>query len=111
MRRARGQVRPGMSARVSIPVGQPRPLMLVNAGAVVEQAGQHHVYVSRQGRARRVAVSLGVVTADRVEIRAVGAAGIEAGDQLVVSGVQRLAPGARVEVVKTVARVAKQNRR
>ena len=108
---ARGKVRPGMSATVSVPVGQPRPLMLVNAGAVVEQAGQHHVYVSRQGRARRVPVTLGVVTADQVEIRPVGAASVAAGDRLVVSGVQRLAPGVKVEIVKTVASTTSQRRR
>lgn len=102
-----GHLRPGLSARVSIPVGQPRPLLLVSSGAVVEQAGSHHVYLSRQGLATRVPVTLGVVTADRVEIRPQGADRVQVGDRLVVSGMQRLAPGVKVEVVRTVARVAK----
>ncbi len=100
------RLRPGLSARVSIPVGRPRPLMLVSSGAVVEQAGSHHVYVSRQGRAVRLPVTLGVVTADRVEIRPRGSLALRAGEQLVVSGMQRLAPGARLEVVRTVASAA-----
>ena len=100
------RLRPGLSARVSIPVGQPRARMLVSTAAVVEQSGSHHVYVSRQGRAAQVPVTLGVNTADRVEIRPRGAARIQAGDQLVVSGTQRLAPGVKVEVIRIVASTA-----
>ena len=60
------------------------------------------MYVVRDGKAQRVEVKLGVSTADRVEILPRGPLPARVGEQLVIQGVQRLVPGAKVKVVANV---------
>ena len=61
--------------------------------AVSPMQGSMFVWVIRQGKAERREVVLGVRTPGYVEVRQ----GIEPGDQVVVGGSERLAPGAAVK--------------
>ncbi len=92
-------LKPGVIARVAIPLGEPSRLLLAPADAVVELVGRRYVYAVRGGRARRLEVKLGVSAGDRVELLPVGPAPLREGEPLVVVGVGRLVPGARVKVV------------
>jgi len=99
-------LKPGVVAQVEIPLAAAEPRLLVPADAVVELLGRRYVYVVRDGKAQRVEVKLGVSTADRVEILPRGAVPARVGEPLVVLGVQRLVPGARVKIVPSAPPVS-----
>lgn len=61
--------------------------------AVTPMQGSMFVWIIDQGKAARREVQLGVRTTGYVEIRS----GIDAGDQVVVGGAERLTPGAEVK--------------
>ncbi len=94
-------LKPGVVAQVEIPLAAPESRLLVPADAVVELLGRRYVYVVRGGTARRVEVKLGVSTADRVEILPLGGLPAKVGESLVIQGVQRLAPGAKVKIISS----------
>jgi len=66
--------------------------VVVPEDAVTPMQGLMWVWVVREGKAERRQVTLGVRTPGYVEIRE----GIDAGDQVVVGGAERLMPGAEV---------------
>ena len=66
--------------------------VVVPEDAVTPMQGLMWVWVVQEGKAQRRQVTLGVRTPGYVEIRE----GIEAGDQVVVGGAERLMPGAEV---------------
>ena len=94
-------LKPGVIARVWIPLAAPEQRLLVPAGAIVELLGRQYVYVVRHGKAERLEVTLGVSTADRIEILPRGPSPVKVGEPLIIQGVQRLVPGAPVKVVPT----------
>lgn len=94
-------LKPGVIARVHIPLSAPEQRLLVPADAVVELLGRRFVYVVRAGRAVRLPVKLGLSTANRVEIVPQGSDPVKVGEALITVGVQRLVPGARVKIVTT----------
>ena len=75
-------LRPGMSARIAIQ-GQPRSVIVVPTEALIRSGERTAVILAEgEGRFRPVAVVAGLEQGDRTEIRA----GLNAGDQVVVSG-------------------------
>jgi membrane fusion protein (multidrug efflux system) len=84
---------PGAFARVYLPVTVPDAL-LVPAIALSPGPDGQALFVARGGRAERVVVELGVRTADRVQV----VSGVSAGDQVIVTQLLRLRPGAAVQV-------------
>lgn len=98
-------LKPGVIAQVEIPLAAPEQRLLVPADAVVELLGRRYIYVVRGGKAQRVEVKLGVSTADRVEILPRGVQPARLGELLVVQGVQRLVPGAKVKIVPSAGPV------
>jgi HlyD family secretion protein len=68
--------------------------LLVPRGAVRKEDGRDVVYVVRQDRAARRAVTLGAAEGDQVAVTS----GLSAGEQVVVEGPDRLADGDRVVV-------------
>jgi len=69
--------------------------VVVPEDAVSPMQGAMWVWVAREGKAERRRVSLGVRTPGFVEILE----GVQAGDQVVVGGSERLTPGAEVRAV------------
>ncbi|HLZ46592.1 MAG TPA: efflux RND transporter periplasmic adaptor subunit [Gemmatimonadales bacterium] len=67
--------------------------IVVPEDALMPVQGSNYVWVVKDGKADRREVSLGVRTAGWAEIHG---GGIEAGDQVVVGGLERLFPGATV---------------
>ncbi|WP_199512910.1 efflux RND transporter periplasmic adaptor subunit [Nucisporomicrobium flavum] len=81
--------RPGMSAIVRLRVRQAVDAVTVPAGAVVTSDGRDTVWAVRNGKAQRVAVTLGVQGEDAVQV----VSGLTAGDRVVVAGADQVSAG------------------
>lgn len=79
----------GQSLTVSIPVGAPRELLSVPKDALVQARGGWMVFVAAEGKAQPRNITIGVPLGDRYEV----VDGLQAGDQVVVRGNERLRPG------------------
>jgi membrane fusion protein (multidrug efflux system) len=86
---------PGFLARVVFRLDPRSGVLMVPAGALVEDAGGSAVFVVRDGRASRRRVERGGTFEGRVEI----VEGLVAGDTVVVAGATTLRDGAAVRVV------------
>lgn len=85
----------GMNGSVDIEVESIGEAVTVPVEAVLDESGgQNFVYVVKDGRAKKVAVKTGRMTDTRAEILS----GIQAGDQVVVTGLADLEDGAAVKV-------------
>jgi RND family efflux transporter MFP subunit len=71
-----------------------RPRLLVPASAVVQRDGADVVFVVRDGEVERRAIGIGRAWRDEVEVTA----GLDEGEQVVVSPPAELADGARIKV-------------
>jgi hypothetical protein len=78
-----------MSAVAHLRVRTAVDAIAVPAAAVFAGAGGDTVWVSRDGKATRQPVRLGVVGEDLVEV----VAGLQVGDRVVVAGVDRVTQG------------------
>lgn len=91
-----GLVRPGMTATVDIQgVLYPDVLLLPEAG-LVDRGRRKVVFIVRDGVAQRVEPILGAGFSDRLLILS----GLDAGDQVIISNLQRVLEGKAVEVVE-----------
>lgn len=95
-------IKPGMLARVSLPVGTASTALLVPKDAIVLGGATPVVYAVAPGKtkdvpttARLVPVQLGVVEGNLIEVKG----DLKAGDQVVFQGNERLMPGAPVSVL------------
>jgi len=85
-----GQLIPGLYARVRVGTGQPRDALLIDDRAVGTDQDKRFVLVlDEANRTRYRQVRLGAVT----EGLRVVEAGLEAGERIVVNGLQRVRPG------------------
>lgn len=91
------KLRPGMFARVGLELGETRALV-VPALAVLKMQGsnERYVFLSEDGKARRVSVTIGQRFDDQVEIISEA---LKEGDQLIVAGQARLVDQVPVEIV------------
>jgi RND family efflux transporter MFP subunit len=70
-----------------------KPRLLVPKAAVRTEGGQSVVFVVRENRAERRAVTIGPADGDQIEI----GSGLNSGERIVVEGVSTLTDGARVQ--------------
>ncbi|SCG35868.1 efflux RND transporter periplasmic adaptor subunit [Micromonospora halophytica] len=84
--------RPGMNAVVRLRVREATDAVTVPASAVFSADGRDAVWLVRDGQADRVAVTVGVQGPDLVQILD----GVQAGDQVVVRGADRVTDGQEV---------------
>jgi membrane fusion protein (multidrug efflux system) len=84
---------PGAFVRARVLVERREQVQSLPNLAVFELEGQRYVYVLREGKARRVAVEVGLIGAERTEIRG----GLQAGDR-VLSSAQGITEGLPVKV-------------
>jgi RND family efflux transporter MFP subunit len=94
----RGTLKPGSFATAKIEQAEPSPGILVPATAVRTVAGTSRIYVVSGDRVEERLVTLGQQDGDMIEI----AMGLEAGEMVATSLVERLADGARVTTGKQV---------
>ena len=92
----RGELSPGLFARVQIVVERRENAVLVPEAAVFAEGRQRYVYRVVEGRAVLTAVELGQRRPGQVEIRS----GLGRDDVVVTAGHQQIRDGAQVDVVK-----------
>lgn len=93
-------LKPGLFMTVDIELERRNDALLVAEEALDPIGDRNFVYVIRDNRARRIEVRLGQRQPGEVEVLA----GLQAGDQVVVRGIQRLRNDAPVRVVETLTR-------
>jgi membrane fusion protein (multidrug efflux system) len=86
------KLRPGMSAQVRIVLATNAQALLVPEQAIVPMGEQKNVYVVDAGKAKLVQVTLGARQPGQVEVTS----GLKDGDQVIVSGLQKIGDGAPV---------------
>ena len=86
----------GTPVQVSLPSDTPVTAVAVPRDALVERGGQSFVYkVTEEGTAEQVTANIQSIVGLWVGI----ANGVEPGDQVIVRGAERLAPGQAVEII------------
>lgn len=89
-------LRPGMFARVRLQLSNAEALMVPET-ALSPSGDTQYVFKVEQGVARRVPVKIGLRREGMVELEE----GVQAGDQVIVSGLQKVSDGAAVKIVGT----------
>jgi multidrug efflux pump subunit AcrA (membrane-fusion protein) len=90
---------PGLFARVRIPLGDPKPMLVVPNSAIGnDQEGDYVLVVDAGGVVARRAVVKGPLLDDRCAIRS----GLSPTDRVIVNGLMRAKPGAKVTPVEEI---------
>jgi len=91
------RIRPGMFARVTMSFGTLNHVVIPDQ-AIIKQpgSGERYVYVNKNGKVSYQLVELGRRMGNRYE----AISGVEDGDQVVITGLNRLTNGQEVEVVQ-----------
>ena len=95
-----GVVGAGMLARVSLSLASGPDVLLVPKDAIVRQAQRQMVFIVEGDAVRAVSVRTGRATGSRVEVMGE----LAAGDEVVIRGNERLAPGQKVRTETKTAR-------
>jgi membrane fusion protein (multidrug efflux system) len=88
--------RPGAFVRVDIRNDTHARAVLIPKRAVLEEDGQHYVYIASGTAAKRTKVELGYENEGRVEIRN----GVAAGQKVVVAGQGALKEGSKIRIIQ-----------
>ncbi|ACB77089.1 efflux RND transporter periplasmic adaptor subunit [Opitutus terrae] len=97
---------PGLFARVRVPVGAPRPSLLVSERAIgTDQSQKFVLAVAADNKAVYRSVKLGGSFHDKRVIQS----GLEPGDRVIVNGLQRVRPGMTVQPELLAAEATTQN--
>jgi len=76
-----GLLKPTMTARVSVHVGESKNVLIVPLSAVKQTKGQQYVQIVKDGKTQNANITLGLSSDDRVEV----ASGLKEGDQILLS--------------------------
>lgn len=87
-----GRLLPGGFADVEVAVRSVAAALMVPTIAVIPELGGKKVFVVRDGKAAPVPVETGIREADNIEVTS----GLEPGDQVIVTAIERLRPGMAV---------------
>lgn len=92
-----GEIKPGMTAKIELITGNLKNIFALPMDAVIEQDGQHIVYIVENNQAKEVSVKTGVTNDTLIEITD----GLKEGQSIIVEGNRLLSDGQQVRVVKT----------
>lgn len=110
-----GLLSPGLFVRLRVPIGAPRKALMVREEALGSDQGQRFLYVVEKSKDKDTGEMVDTVSYRRVQVgilvggKRVIESGIESGERVIVTGLQRVRPGAKVmakvleEPEKTVA--------
>ena len=85
----------GQSVRIAVPTQRPREVLAVPRDALVLRRGSISLYkVDADNTARRVAVTTGIASGPFIEV----SGDLEAGDQIIIRGGERIRPGQAVSI-------------
>jgi HlyD family secretion protein len=90
------RLKPGMFARVIIVTQRREGVLLLPKNSLAEQGGAPRVFVNENGKASRRVVSLGVKGEQHVEVLR----GLEAGDEVIITGHYELKDGMPLKVIR-----------
>lgn len=91
---------PGLFARVRVPIGAPRPSLLISERAIgTDQSQKFVLAVAQDNKAVYRPVKLGGAFEDKRVVQS----GLQPGDRVIVNGLQRVRPGMTVEPQVAVA--------
>ncbi len=99
-----GELKAGMSARVELRTGEPQKALVIPKDALLQQGDQEFVLVVKNGAAERRLVKTGEASGDRIAVTS----GLEAGEQVIVKGNERIQPGMPVRLVSGASGEPKQ---
>jgi len=85
---------PGAFAKVRLKLAQDASVLPVPAEAVIQDLGGQKVFIGKNGKATPVKVEI----ANRSALMADVVSGLQAGDTVIVTGIQQLRPGAVVKI-------------
>ncbi len=85
-----GLLAPGLFVRIKFPVGKAEPSLLIPEEAMASDQGRPFVFVVGKDGDKTIAEARNVETGPLVGQRRVIRAGLQAGDQVIVTGLQRL---------------------
>jgi membrane fusion protein (multidrug efflux system) len=88
---------PGVFAQITYPLSRVANAILIPSEAIIPELGSVYVFVSRSGRAQRVAVETGVRTGTRIQI----VRGLAPGDTVLTTGILQLRQDLPVRVTVT----------
>ncbi|CUH94983.1 putative membrane protein [Propionispora sp. 2/2-37] len=91
---ADGALRSGMFAKIRLDTGDPVQVLSIPQAAVLQKQGLYYVFSVEEGKAVRHQVEIGDVTDDMIQIKD----GLQAGDQVIISGVNQMKDGQIVKV-------------
>jgi membrane fusion protein (multidrug efflux system) len=97
MKDAHGAFKPGAFVRVEIKTDTRQNAVLIPKKAVLEEDGQHYVFVADKDTANRVKVNLGYQREEQVEVLG----GLKVGQQVVVAGQGALKKGSKLRVIQS----------
>lgn len=100
----KGQLKPGMFARVSADLGS-RTAVVVPEQSILLKGNQTFVYKVEEGKALLTPVQLGNRRPGEVEV----ATGLDAGDTIVVDGLLKVKPGSLVAPFEAVMQMMQKN--
>ena len=103
---AEGKLRPGMFARVRLVLETRTQALLVPEQSLVPQGKDKFIYVVVDGKAERRVVKIGKRLRGKAEILD----GIAASDTIVVTGHQKLRPGATIRAIDKPATAQSDNK-
>lgn len=101
----KGQLRPGLFARVRLVIAERADAVLVPEQSVMPQGDKLFVYVIEDGKAAMRPVQLGLRQGGRVEV----VAGVQPGDTVITAGAQKIGPGSPVMPVNLQPPAAAQD--
>lgn len=89
-----GNFRVGQPLRVALPTAKPRSVMAIPRDALVLRRDGASIFRIREGKAEKLSVTTGIASGDFIEVIGM----VNAGDQVVVRGGERLRPGQAVTI-------------
>jgi RND family efflux transporter MFP subunit len=88
--------KPGAFVRVEIQTDTREDAVLIPKKAVLEEDGEHYVFIAKGDAAKKIKVSLGYEWSGQIEIKQ----GIAAGDKVVVAGQGALKDGGKIKIIQ-----------
>lgn len=88
-----GRLRPGLFARITLELDTREAAVVISEAAVFPRGDKNFVYAVDDGKARLQEITLGQREPGTVEVLS----GLREGEEVIVSGLQRVSPGAAVQ--------------
>lgn len=93
---AKGEIKPGMTAKFIVDQEVQKDALLVPTEAIVEKNGESHVFIVKNGRAVEEAVEVLEAQSKMTAVKG----NLQAKDQIVIKGQMTLSDGNKVKIIE-----------